>query len=295
MSSGGTGAMHETTAGWDVASVSSVHEVEIGDPDSMVLELNGGQGRIVLRQDVFDSEVFERKIGRIAEARASSTADHMLLLRSLAEEAKAKDFSQLLRRTGGAERGEAWALERVGFELMDIGVTFGRRLGGIISPPVRDDIIVRVATEADIAAIVNGMMHLPWGSRYESDPTYTPEQVQHLRTRWLWNSYRGRAAAVLMGEIEGQAAGFVTCVLDESAGIGDIDLVGTLPPFRSRGAASHLVAHALSWFSSRCRFVTVRTQATNTAAAGVYERAGFTLHSSDITFRLNLDKSAVVA
>jgi hypothetical protein len=159
--------MHETTAGWDVASVSAVHEVEIGDPARVVLELNGGQGRIVLRQDVFDSEVFERKIGRIVEARASSTADHMLLLRSLAEAAEAKGFSQLLRRTGGAERVEAWALERVGFELMDIGVTFGRRLGGIISPPVRDEIIVRGATEADIAAIVNAMMHLPWGSRSE--------------------------------------------------------------------------------------------------------------------------------
>jgi ribosomal protein S18 acetylase RimI-like enzyme len=287
--------MHETTAGWKVAPVPSVHEVEMGDATRVVLELDGGEGRIALKQDIFDSEVFERKIGRITEAQAPSTTDHMLLLRSLAEKAEAKGFDQLLRRTGGAERAEAWALERVGFELMDIGVTFGRRLGGIISPPVRDEIIVRGATEADIAAIVNGMMHLPWGSRYESDPTYTPEQVHDLRTRWLWNSYRGRAAAVLVGEIDEQAAGFVTCVLDEAAGTGDIDLVGTLPSFRGRGAASHLVAHALAWFSSRCRFVTVRTQATNTAAAGVYERAGFTLYSSDITFRVNLDKSAVTA
>ncbi|MGH3897229.1 MAG: GNAT family N-acetyltransferase [Pseudonocardiaceae bacterium] len=269
--------------------------MEIGDPDRVVLELHGGEGRIVLRQDVFDSEVFERKIGRITEARAPLTADYVLLLQSLVEKAQDKGFSQLLRRTGGAERAEAWALERAGFELMDIGVTFGYRLGGIISPPTRADIIVRAATEADITAMINGMMHLPWGSRYESDPAYTPEQVHNLRTRWLWNSYRGRATAVLVGEIEGQAAGFATCVLDEAAGTGDIDLVGTLPSFRGRGAASHLVAHALAWFSSRCRFVTVRTQATNTAAAGVYERAGFTLHSSDITFRLNLDKNTVTA
>lgn len=287
--------MHETTAGRKVVSVSSAREVEIGDMTRVVLELHGGEGRIVLEQDAFDSEVFERKIGRITEARALSTADHMHLLRSLIEKAEANGFSQVLRRTGGADRAEVWALERSGFELMDIGVTFGRRLGGIISPPVRDEIIVRGATETDIAAIVSGMMHLPWGSRYESDPTYTPEQVQDLRTRWLWNSYRGRAAAVLVGEIDEQAAGFVTCVLDEAASTGDIDLVGTLPSFRGRGAASHLVTHALAWFSSRCQFVTVRTQATNTAAAGVYERAGFTLHSSDITFRVNLDKSAVTA
>lgn len=272
-----------------------MHEVEFADQTRVVLELHGGAGRIVLEQDIFDSEVFERKIGRITQARATSTADHTLLLRSLTDTAETKGFSQVLRRTSGIERAEVWALERAGFELMDIGVTFGRRLGGIISPPVHDEIIVRAATEADIIAIANGMMHLPWGSRYESDPTYTPEQVQDLRTRWLWNSYRGRAAAVLVGEIDEQAAGFVTCLLDEAAGTGNIDLVGTLPSFRGRGAASHLVAHAVAWFSSRCRFVTVRTQATNTAAAGVYERAGFTLHSSDITFRVNLDKSAVTA
>ena len=66
--------MRETTAGWEVVPVPSVHEVEIGDAARVVLELNGGEGRIGLKQDVFDSEVFERKIGRITEARASSTA-----------------------------------------------------------------------------------------------------------------------------------------------------------------------------------------------------------------------------
>jgi len=32
----------------------------------------------------------------------------------------------------------------------------------------------------------------------------------------------------------------------------------------------------------------VRTQATNTVAAGLYERAGMTLRQSDMTFRLAL-------
>ena len=34
--------------------------------------------------------------------------------------------------------------------------------------------------------------------------------------------------------------------------------------------------------------MTVRTQATNFTAAGVYERAGMTLRQSDMTFRLAL-------
>jgi hypothetical protein len=45
----------------------------------------------------------------------------------------------------------------------------------------------------------------------------------------------------------------------------------------------------MAWFLSKAELVTVRTQATNYAAANLYERAGFTLRSSDLTFRLSLD------
>ena len=128
----------------------------------------------------------------------------------------------------------------------------------------------------------------PWGSRYEADPEYSEDAVRELRTQWLWNSHRGRAAAVLVGRLDDDAAGYVTCLLDEPTGHGEIELVGTLPRFRGRRVAHRLLQHAVSWFSTRATRVTVRTQATNFAAAALYEKAGFTLAFSDLTFRLSL-------
>ena len=69
-----------------------------------------------------------------------------------------------------------------------------------------------------------------------------------------------------------------------------IELVGTLPGFRGRRVASRVLAHAVAWFSRRATTITVRTQATNTAAANLYESGGFTLRGTDLTFRLALGR-----
>ena len=169
---------------------------------------------------------------------------------------------------------------------MDVGVTFSRTLRGPIEPAVHEDLTIRPSTDDDIEQIVEAMVRDPWGSRYESDPAYEPARVRELRTRWLWNSHRGRADVVLVGVLDGRPAGYVTCRLDHGAGTGDIELVGTLPGFRGRRVASRVLADAVAWFSMRTAVVTVRTQATNIAAANLYESGGFTLRGSDMTFRL---------
>lgn len=259
-----------------------------GRPLALAMVPTDGVGGIVISHDAFDSEVFERMIGRIIDVRASSAAGFAALFAGASRAAGSAGFQQLLRRTPVSNREEVQALGSSGFELMDVGITFARTVGDLGPPPERPDIAVRPATDDDVTAIADGMLHLPWGSRYESDPTYTAEQVRELRTRWLWNSQLGRADVVLVGVIDATPAAFLTCVVDADHREGDIELVGTLPAFRGRGAASHLLAHALSHFSARADLVTVRTQATNFSAARVYERAGFTMHASDLTFRKNL-------
>lgn len=253
------------------------------------LALDDGSGAsLAFGPERFDSTILGLRIGRILQASAPSPDRHRALLAALAARATADGYEQVLRRTGLENLGEVWALEGAGFELMDVGVTFGRALREPIAPAVHDDLTVRPSTDVDIAQIVTAMVCQPWGSRYESDPAYSVERVQDLRTRWLWNSHRGRADVVLVGVLDGTPAGYVTCRLDRETGHGEVELVGTLPGFRGRRVAARVLAHAVSWFSTRTTFVTVRTQATNIAAANLYESGGFTLRSSDMTFRLTL-------
>ena len=252
------------------------------------LASDDGAAGVVLLREPFDSEIFHRPIARILLLTAPSAPALRPLLAALARRARELGIAQILRRVRLGDYEEIWALENGGFEIMDVGVTFARSIQGPIEAPA-DDLEVRIATDDDMHELVPPMIERPWGSRYESDPGYSPEEVRELRSRWMWNSHRGRAQAVFVGLLEGRPAGYVICLLHGTSG--EIDLVGTLPEYRGRRVAPRVIQHSLAWFSTRAKLVTVRTQATNFTAATLYERAGFTLQSSDATFRLDLDGS----
>jgi GNAT superfamily N-acetyltransferase len=247
---------------------------------------------VTFARESFDSEVFGLEIGRIQAAHASSSAGYRALFESVLLEARARRFDQVLRRARLDNLAEVWALEAAGFELMDVVVTFARRVAPGVRPPEWPHFRIDSSTDATAAEIARDMVDDPWGSRYEADPAYDAADVRELRRRWLMNSHRGRAQAFFIGTIDGRLAGYVTCLLHMKAGEveeGEIELVGTLPAFRGQRVASRTIEHALCWFGDRCPLVTVRTQATNIKAASVYERAGFTLHASEATFRANVN------
>ena len=256
-----------------------------GDPIVVSTE----EASAVLRFDAFDSEVFDRSIGRMTELASSPVGDVETMVATAVEAASALGWDQLLRRISTSDLRSVWALERAGFELMDVGVTFSQALRQLDS---RDggDLVIRPATVADIEAIIPDMVEHPWGGRYDADPTYTGNQVREVRARWLRNSVTGRADVVLVGLVDETPAGYVTAIIEADGSSAEIDLVGTLPAFRGRGVASRLLRATLVELAHSTTLVTVRTQADNFAAAALYERAGFTLSESDLTFRLNLNR-----
>jgi GNAT superfamily N-acetyltransferase len=245
---------------------------------------------VVFTRDAFDSELLGLEIGRITEVPATSTSELRALFDRLLVSASAEGYDQVLRRSALGNLQEIWALEGSGFELMDVGVTFGQRVTAGTRPVAgggdcNGDLRIALSTDEAVEAIVHEMVLQPWGSRYEADPAYDVERVRALRRQWLLNSHRGRAHAFFVGWLDGRPAGYVTCLVDADARTGEVELVGTLPGFRGRRVAPRILENALAWFSARVDFVTVRTQATNFTAAALYGRAGFTLHASDMTFR----------
>jgi ribosomal protein S18 acetylase RimI-like enzyme len=252
----------------------------------------GEVATVAFGREPFDSEVFGLEIGRIQTAHASSPAAYRRLFDSVLAEARSSGYYQVLRRARLDNLAEIWGLEAAGFELMDVVVTFARRVAAGVPVPEWTDFRVDLSTDATVEALSRAMVDDPWGSRYEADPAYDAADVRELRRRWLMNSHRGRAQAFFIGTIGGRIAGYVTCLLHEDTARGtvegEIELVGTLPAFRGRRVASRIIEHALCWFGDRCETVTVRTQATNIAAANLYERAGFTLRASEATFRANV-------
>jgi ribosomal protein S18 acetylase RimI-like enzyme len=75
-----------------------------------------------------------------------------------------------------------------------------------------------------------------------------------------------------------------------AAGVGDIALFGVAMEAQGRGAGQRLLASALSWFAARAQRVEVKTQAINYPAAKMYERGGFRLCRSDLTYGRRLSQ-----
>ena len=244
---------------------------------------------IAVTHDLFDSELLKMPIARVLGARAPSTGAFVMLYADLAERLQELGFRQLLHRVDVEDTAEIWALERSGFELMDVGIALAYRFDGPLTAPHYDDLTVEAATADDVKQLAPAMVLQPWGSRYEADPAYRPGDVRELRTRWLWNSFEHRADLFLVGKIDSHVAGYLAGMLDQATGAGVTDLVGTLPEFRRRRVASRILNHAAAWFSTRTDRLTVKTSAGNYAAANLYEKAGFTLCRSDLTFRLALN------
>lgn len=242
-----------------------------------------------LVDEPFDSELLGLRIGRL-RLPATDPTDRAKLIADLAARGHVDGYDQLLSRVPLSALSDVWALESVGFEVMDVGVTFTRTIDPSFIAPTPTSCTTRLAADADIETLLVTMLDVPWGSRYEADPAYDRSAVQRLQTRWLRNSLRGRADAVWVGDVDGTAMGYATCrvVTENGAQEGEIDLVGTVPAARRRGIAKAVVDAALGWFAPRVPRVTVRTQATNYTAAALYERAGMTLHHTDVTLRLAL-------
>lgn len=254
---------------------------------TFALTLADGGGGAAFGREAFDSDVFGLEIGRLLWMRADCRPAYDVLLAQLEAHARSRRFDQILCRVPLEDRLQLWALTGAGYETMDVGLTFARPSQPGPDLVADDELTVRRADGTDVDRVVAAMAAEPWGSRYESDPTYTAAQVAELRRRWFHNSHAGRAAAFFVGLLEGDVAGYVICLLD-GQGHGEIDLVGTSPAFRGRGVASRTLAHALAWFATVSKVVTVRTQASNTAAASLYESAGFRLSGADMTLRRSL-------
>jgi ribosomal protein S18 acetylase RimI-like enzyme len=124
-------------------------------------------------------------------------------------------------------------------------------------------------------------------SRFSADPFFTPEQVQNFHRTWITNLCRELAQRVLVCEIDGTVAGFVSCALASDEG--RIPLIATGAEYRGRGLGSALVAAALHWFlDAGCRVVHVKTQAHNFRALALYHRSGFTVSNVELTFSIAL-------
>jgi ribosomal protein S18 acetylase RimI-like enzyme len=249
----------------------------------------------------WDTAFFSARMGVIDRDHSAVVAgsapdrEHLAaeLARDLADllvDARAEGFAHLIFRAPADDLAAAWAAERAGLRLVDVGIDsaipLGRATAALSEPDTA--VTIRPAHSADVAALQELAAEAFVLSRFSADPFFSPVQVKAFHRQWVANLCAGLAQAVLVCEVDRAVAGFVSCALrgDE----GRIPLIATDSRHRRRGAGGALVAAALRWFADAgARIVYVKTQAHNYPALALYGRAGFTAANTELTFSITLN------
>lgn len=216
----------------------------------------------------WDSDLFGRKIGRLTAAPAAEE------LGGLLKRAASEGFTYLSCRIPAIRIEDIQLLESHGFYVSDISILWSRHPGGEETSAST----LRTAIPSDKDAVVRISRGIFTDGRFYHDPFFSREEADRLYEAWAANLFEGLADRVFIAGEEG----FVGCALRGRAG--DIPLIGVAAGSQGRGIGKALIKHALAWFRTQgVDEVTVRTQAGNKRAAGLYERCGFRFKDTSAT------------
>jgi len=207
-------------------------------------------------------------------------------IRAALTQAQAQGYRHLIARVPSTNLPAVWAVEQAGFRLVDIGLDSTFKFA--TTPlPARPAVPIRAARPDDLPVLRELAADAFQLSRFSADPFFSEEQVKDFHREWTKNLCGGLAQAVLLCELGGSVAGFVTCAM--SGNQGRIPLIATDGGYRRRGVGRGLVSAALRWFADAgARVANVKTQSVNYPALALYHRAGFAISTSELTFSVTL-------
>ena len=252
-------------------------------------------GLVIAEEAKWDTEHFGSKMGKITLAVFDGKVGPDQRKEIMWKVSKKIAAKMLSARVNLSDLKTIQALEGMGAILTDVLLTYrfdlANRRPSVYLPksrigPVKED-------EADeLAHIGSGVFTI---DRFHSDPYLSTSKSNELYSKWVLNSVKGLADAVLVARDGDQVAGFITCKIEQlgpSYKSGIIDLVGVAPSFAGLGIGRDLVQSALKWFSGKVPSVYVGTQAANTRGVRLYEGSRFTHACSEATLHLWSDSHA---
>jgi ribosomal protein S18 acetylase RimI-like enzyme len=174
--------------------------------------------------------------------------------------------------------GAARRAESSGFHLVDIRVTLERRSSGPRAPHGAgpEGVKLRLAGADDAGRLGDLAAAGFRGTRFYADPGLPDARCDDLYRVWMEQECAGQADTVVVAEVSGEIAGYLSYSVDRNGPGATIGLVGVAAPYRGMGIGSLVLTEALSLLGdSGVTEVAVVTQGRNVEALRLYERHGF--------------------
>jgi len=221
----------------------------------------------------WDSDFFGCRVARADSSRL--TADS---LEQLLQWCRTERVDWLYFLADSDDRDTVMLAESAGFHFVDVRLELELTLA---TRPRRQaaeraGVRIRPATAADLGALRPMAADVHTDSRYFFDARVPTERARALYETWIERSVTSNFAnVVLVAEVDGAAAAYITGRLDRDASA-SIGLIGVGEPARGLGIGTALVQALLDWAESQgAARATVVTQGRNVVAQRLYQSAGF--------------------
>ena len=219
-----------------------------------------------------------------------------VLLNVLIKELITKKAKYIISRPRSSDFSSIHCLEDQDFKLIDCILTYSYNLEKFNYNSNKMQYDFEFASSKDFCQVESIGSKIFTKDRFHNDPFIKKRIAVSLHRDWLKNSLRGIAAdTVIVAKSSSKVLGFITCKLHKYTNngltIGEIVLVGTNRDYRGIGVGYHIILEALKWFNdNKTKIVSVGTQINNFQANRLYQKCGFKLSDSSITFRKLIEK-----
>jgi len=226
----------------------------------------------------WDSQFFQRRIGTVQTRQLSESA-----LDEIEQWCKAESIDCLYFLADFENPETIRLAENNSFRLVDMRVTLVSNLA-LAPKAAHSTAAIRMSQQSDIPALKEVARSSHGASRFYFDQNFPRNHCDALYETWIERSCSGFADAVLVPEVNGMPAGYLSCRLMPD-GTGNIGLVGLAAEVRGRDIGADLLLAAHSWFMQKgVEQVTVVTQGRNVAAQRLYQRCGYCTQSLHVWY-----------
>jgi len=263
-----------------------------------VLTQNGRVlGLLAAEKSAWDTEHFGFGVGRIRNFFVSPVLDlkktltaNEALVKACLSWMKHEKVKCVLTRVDLDDALDIETYQQNGFQLADVLITFYLNVSlpsAVKNPKLEGPIKVRPFQKGDDAALMQIARAVFRNDHFHRDSRFPQPKSDELFVKWTYNSCQGAADHVLVAATENEKPiGFITCKIEElgKSNYGVIDLVAVSPQHQGKGVGTILTREAINWFADRVDTVFVGTQANNKASIRTYEKVGFRLFNTELTF-----------
>lgn len=195
-------------------------------------------------------------------------------LQALLQDARAQGLEHLAAKIPTDDLEATNAFLSSGFYLVDTQVEYEHMLGKLSNNARVDGFSVRFARPEDATALMDMAERSFNSTRWHSDPHLPQRLCDGYYRQWVDNCMRGYAQHILVGEHEGEAAGFMT--LRVTGADGRIDLTAVAEAHRGKGHYRSMVQAALAWAREKgLQRILATTQINNLGSRRTWTSEGF--------------------